>query len=76
MAAARKFYKKKPVTRCIKSDNGVMSPVITMRISDEEKERIDRIMKHLNIKSYSDVMRMSLHMVQLQRFQEAAQVNS
>ena len=61
MAAARKFYKKKPVTRCINADSGIMSPVVTVRISDEEKERIDQIMKQLNITRYSDVMRMALY---------------
>lgn len=76
MAGARKFYKKKPVTRCIKTDSGIMSPVVTVRISDEEKERIDQIMKQLNITRYSDVMRMALQMVQLQKFPDAVQVNA
>jgi HSP90 family molecular chaperone len=63
MAAARKNYKKKTSKRSAKSDRGVMSTVITVRISDDEKERIDEIMMNLDIKRYSDVMRMALHMI-------------
>jgi len=37
--------------------------VVTVRISDEEKERIDRIMSSWNIKRYSDVMRMAVQML-------------
>ncbi|MSN27412.1 MAG: hypothetical protein GJV46_16310 [Geobacter sp.] len=37
--------------------------VVTVRISDEEKERIDRIMSNWNIKRYSDVMRMAVQML-------------
>lgn len=40
-----------------------MSTVITVRISDDEKERIDEIMLNMDIKRYSDVMRMALHMI-------------
>ena len=53
-----------------------MSPVVTVRISDEEKERIDQIMKQHNITRYSDVMRMALQMAQLQKFPDAVQVNA
>ncbi|MDD2734007.1 MAG: hypothetical protein PHF56_08695 [Desulfuromonadaceae bacterium] len=63
MAAEKKGYKKKPLKRSVKSDNIVVSTVITVRISDEEKMRIEKIMADLDIKSYSDVMRMALHMV-------------
>lgn len=63
MAMARKKYKKKPGKRSMKSDRIVMSTVITVRISDEEKDRIEKIMANLDIKRYSDVMRMALHMV-------------
>ncbi len=37
--------------------------VVTVRISDDEKERIDRIMSSWNIKRYSDVMRMAVQML-------------
>lgn len=47
----------------MKSGREAMSTVITVRISDEEKERIDEIMMDLEIKRYSDVMRMALHMM-------------
>jgi len=76
MATVRKFYKKKTVARGIKSNKSTMSPVVTVRISDEEKERIDEIMKSLNIKRYSDVMRMALDMVQRQKFPDAARAGS
>lgn len=63
MATVRKNYKKKPLKRSMKSGREAMSTVITVRISDEEKERIDEIMMDLEIKRYSDVMRMALHMM-------------
>lgn len=62
MATARNNYKKKPSKRNLKSGKAVMSSVVTFRISDEEKERIDEIMMNLDIKRYSDVMRMALQM--------------
>ncbi len=76
MATTRKFYKKKTVPNCMKSDKSVISPVITVRISDEEKERIDQIMMNLNIKHYSDIMRMALQLVQQQKFPDLTLVNS
>lgn len=39
--------------------------VVTVRISDDEKERIDRIMDSWNIKRYSDVMRMAVRMLKV-----------
>jgi ABC-type uncharacterized transport system ATPase subunit len=39
--------------------------VVSVRISDEEKNRIDEIMHTVNIKRYSDVMRMAIQMVQV-----------
>ena len=58
-----KNYKKKSSKRSVKSGKTVMSTVVTVRVSDEEKERIDEIMMNLDIKRYSDVMRMALHMM-------------
>lgn len=67
MAAARLSYKRKS-SRCrMKSDQAPALSVVTVRISDKEKGRIDEIMRDLDIKRYSDVMRMALHMVKLQQ---------
>ena len=63
MAPAKKSYKKKPVKRTVKSKNTAMSEVITVRVSDEEKERMKKIMADLDITRYSDVMRMALQMM-------------
>ena len=63
MATAGKNYKKKSSKPSVRSGKTAMSTVITVRISDDEKERIDEIMMYLDIKRYSDVMRMALHMV-------------
>ena len=65
MATAKRILKKKPVKRTVKSNQAPMLSVVTVRISDQEKERIDEIMKHMDIKRYSDVMRIALRMVKL-----------
>jgi hypothetical protein len=62
MATARNSYKKRAPKRRMKSDKPVKSTVVTFRISDGEKERIDEIMTNLDIKRYSDVMRMALNL--------------
>jgi calcineurin-like phosphoesterase len=62
MTTLRKF-KKKTSKRSVKSDKPTTLSVVTVRISDEEKQRIDEIMRNMDIKRYSDVMRMALHMV-------------
>jgi hypothetical protein len=67
MATARKNCRKKTSRRSVKSDRVPMLSVVTVRISDEEKKRIDEIMRNLDIKRYSDVMRMALHMVKRQQ---------
>lgn len=67
MATARKNCRKKASKRSVKSDRVPMLSVVTVRISDEEKKRIDEIMRNLDIKRYSDVMRMALHMVKRQQ---------
>lgn len=36
--------------------------VISVRLSDDEKERIDEIMRAGNFKRYSDMVRMAIHM--------------
>lgn len=67
MATAQRNFKKKPVKQAAKSVKVPMLSVVTVRISDEEKERIDEIMKNLGIKRYSDVMRMALQLVRQQQ---------
>ena len=63
MATARKIKKKKTVKKPAKSQKCIKSAIITVRISDDEKNRIDEIMMTMDIKRYSDVMRMALHML-------------
>ncbi|MDD2309396.1 MAG: hypothetical protein PHH91_07415 [Desulfuromonadaceae bacterium] len=63
MDTTRKRCKTKTVKRRTKTDKCAMSSVITVRISDEEKERISKIMMTMDIKHYSDVMRMALDMI-------------
>jgi hypothetical protein len=67
MAMVKKKVRKKTVRHRMKSDTVPTLSVVTVRISDEEKERIDEIMKNLDIKRYTDVMRMALHMVRPQQ---------
>jgi hypothetical protein len=62
MVTAKRKYKKKQIKQNVKSDRAILSTVITVRISEQEKERIDKIMMNLDIKRYSDIMRMVLHM--------------
>ena len=68
MDTARKNYNKKTLKSSVKSDKAALSSVVKVRISDEEKERIDKIMRNLEIKRYSDVMRLALQMMKLQQF--------
>ena len=63
MATARKIKKKKTVRKPAKSQKCIKSAIITVRISDDEKNRIGEIMMTMDIKRYSDVMRMALHML-------------
>jgi hypothetical protein len=67
MATARKNCRKRSSKRRVKSDTPPMLSVVTVRISDQEKERLDVIMRNLDITRYSDVMRMALHMVKRQQ---------
>ncbi len=62
MATVKKSYKKTS-KKSSKSKKNVKSAIIAVRISDCEKERIDEIMMNMDIKRYSDVMRMALHMI-------------
>jgi hypothetical protein len=63
MATVKKLSKKKTPRRRVKSGKPVMSTIVTVRVSDEEKKRIDGIMTNLDIKRYSDVMRLALQMM-------------
>ena len=67
MATAGKICRKKKAKRRVRSEKPVTLSVVTVRISDEEKERIDEIMRNLHITRYSDVMRMALQMVKHQQ---------
>ena len=67
MATARKNHKKKTPKRSARSEKAATLSVVTVRISDEEKERIDGIMRDLEITRYSDVMRMALQLVKRQQ---------
>lgn len=49
----------------LKAKEQAVLSVVSLRISDEEKERIDEIMRIGNIKRYSDVMRMAIQMIHL-----------
>ena len=63
-----KKYRKITSKRSVKADRlPTTLSVVTVRISDQEKERIDVIMKNLNIQHYSDVMRLALQMVKQQQ---------
>ena len=67
MATTKKTSRKKSSRQRVKSDTPATLSVVTVRISDEEKERIDEIMRNLDIKRYSDMMRMALQMVKQQQ---------
>jgi hypothetical protein len=63
MADSKKSCKKKIAPRGRKPHDQSASSIITVRISDTEKQRVDEIMMNLDLKHYSDVMRMALQMV-------------
>lgn len=65
-----KKSKKRTVKRKTKLRVPTVLTVISVRISDEEKERIDEIMRLNDIKRYSDVLRMAIQMVQVPRHDE------
>ena len=66
-----KNIRKKRKRRRAKSKEKTVLSVVSVRISDEEKERIDEIMRIGNIKRYSDVLRMAIQMVQVPDNDEA-----
>jgi len=65
MIETRKIRKKKrQVSKAKPREQAVLS-VISVRISDEEKERIDGIMRDGRFKSYSDILRMAMQMYRI-----------
>jgi len=68
MPTLRKNRNKK-LKSCVRPQKQDTLSVVTVRISDEEKERIDRIMNNWNIKRYSDVMRMAVQMLKTVQIQ-------
>ncbi len=64
MAAVKKKRKKNTSKRSIKASKTLTSNIVTVRISDEEKVRIENVMTNLAITRYSDVMRMALQMME------------
>jgi metal-responsive CopG/Arc/MetJ family transcriptional regulator len=71
MATTKKNIPKERPVRRVKAKAQAVLSVISVRISDEEKERIDEIMRRDNIKSYSDVLRMAIQMVQVPKNDES-----
>lgn len=71
MATTKKTNPKKQAVRRGKAKSQAVLSIVSVRISDEEKERIDEIMRLGNIKSYSDVLRMAIQMVQVQKYDES-----
>jgi hypothetical protein len=65
--AIRKNSRKTKLKRSVRAVNPASRSIVTVRISDEEKERIDEIMRNLQITRYTDVMRMALQMVNLRK---------
>ena len=76
MATVRKSCRKKKTKRSVRADKAATLSVVTVRISDQEKERIEDIMQRLDIQRYSDVMRMALQMVKRQTAPVNIQVSS
>lgn len=71
MATTKRTNPKKQTVRRVKAKSQAVLSIVSVRISDEEKERIDEIMRLGNIKSYSDVLRMAIQMVQVQKNDES-----
>jgi hypothetical protein len=65
MGKVTKKNKKQLGKRKLKAREQAVLSVVSVRISDEEKERIDEIMRVGNIKRYSDVLRLAIQMIQV-----------
>ena len=57
-----KNTKKQRKKRTVKPRKHAPKTVISVRISDEEKQRIDQIMRNGNIARYSDVLKIAIQM--------------
>jgi len=62
---AKNNTRNKSSNRGIKARNVTPSSVVSVRVSDDDKERINEVMKAFKIRSYSDFMRIALQMVRL-----------
>ena len=71
MTTTKRTNSKKQTERRGKAKSQAVLSIVSVRISDEEKERIDEIMRRGNIKSYSDVLRMAIQMVQVPKNDES-----
>jgi hypothetical protein len=60
----KKPKKKRPSRKAQPREQAVLS-VISVRISDEEKDRIDEIMRDGRFKSYSDMLRLAMQMYRI-----------
>ncbi len=65
METSAKSIGKKRKQRRTKAKGQAVLSIVSVRISDEEKERIDEIMRIGNIKRYSDIMRMAIQLVRV-----------
>jgi len=65
MATAKNTNKNKTSRRALKTRRVTPSSVVSVRVSDDDKERINEIMNAFKINSYSDFMRIALQMVRL-----------
>ncbi len=54
---------KKRKHRPVKAKGKAPLSVVSVRISDEEKKRIDEIMRRDNIRHYSDVMKIAIQLI-------------
>lgn len=65
MISTRKNVRKKSTLKRSKAREQAVLSVISVRVSDEEKERIDEIMRLGNFKRYSDVLRMAIQVFRI-----------
>ena len=63
--------KKQPIRRRKAKKAQALLSVISVRISDREKELLKEIMRAGNFKCYSDVLRMAIQMIQVQNNDES-----
>jgi len=71
MATTKRTNSKKQTVRRVKAKAQAVLSIVSVRISDEEKERIDEIMRLGNFKSYSDILRMAIQMIQVPKNDES-----